>query len=123
MKIGFYDTDPAGGMTPMIIELKERGISFEQRYFDNLKSTKGFNIFIIDSTGLPHYQKKVLENYCKEVRNLVESNCNTKFLIQIPGEEWIMGMNKRWGVHENIEYVTDGEGDVSKLIELLGESK
>lgn len=117
MKIGFYDTDPAGGMIPMIIKLKEENIPFEEIYFNNLKSVKKLDVLIINSLALPHLPKEFLKNYCENIKKVVESYRNTKFLIMVPGQEWAMGMNRRLGIHKNIDYVTDG--DLSKLTKLL----
>ena len=123
MKIGFYDTDPAGGMIPMIIKLKEEKIPHEQiSYLYNLNPTKKLDLLIVNSLGLPHFPKEYLKNYCKNMKKVVESNPNTKFLIMVPGEEWwITRMNKEVGIQKNIDYVTDG--DISKLTKLLEENK
>ena len=117
IKIGFYDSDPAGGITPMIIKLKEENIPFEKIDY-TLNSIKNLDLVIIDYTALPHLPKNILNYSCNKIKNAVESNVNTNFLIMVPGAEWwIPGMNRRLGIHKNIDYVT-GE-DISKLTRLL----
>ena len=117
MKIGFYDTDPAGGMIPMIIKLEEENIPFEKINWNNLNSMENLDLLIINYLGLPHFPKKVLKDYCENIKKAVELNSNTEFLIMVPGQEWAMGMDRRLGIHKNIDYVTNG--DISKLTKLL----
>lgn len=120
MKIGFYDTDPAGGMIPMIIELEENNIPFKQIGIDNLTSVKGLDLLIINYLSLPHLHKEYLERSCSNIKKLVESNPNTRFLIMVPGEEWIGRMNRDVGTQENVDYIPGA--DTSKLTELLGQT-
>ncbi|MEK6833053.1 MAG: hypothetical protein AABY32_03310 [Nanoarchaeota archaeon] len=119
MKIGFHDTDVAGGMIPMIIELKEKGVPYKEVNYDNLKLIKGLDLLIINFLGLPHFPKEILKDYCEKIKEIAKSNYNTKFLMMVPGEEWALGMNRRLGIQKNIDYVTDG--DISKLTEIIGE--
>lgn len=117
MKIGFYDTDPAGGMTPMALKLKEENISFDTIYNKDLESIKDLDLLVMDYTALPHLPKLILKDHDKRIKNMVELNKNTEFLIMIPGENWIFELNKRIGLQKNIEYVI-GE-DLSKLTKFL----
>ena len=120
MKIGFYDMDAAGGMIPMIIKLEEENIPFKQIYFDKLKSVKKLDLLIINYLGLPHFPREFLKKHCMNMKKVVESNPNTKFLMMIPGQDWWpITMNKELGIHKNVNYVTDTS--VSKLAELLEE--
>ena len=122
MKIGFYDTDSAGGIIPMILKLKEEEIPFKEIYSDDLKSAGELDLLIINSLSLPHLHKEFLERYCRNIKRVVESNPNTRFLIMVPGEDWWpRRMNEDGGIQKNVDYVTDD--DFSKLIELLGEGK
>ena len=119
MKIGFYDTDAAGGMIPMIIKLKEEKIPFEEIYDDNLNLVKELDLLIINYLALPHLPKEFLKRKCAGIKKVIESNLNTKFLIMVPGEEWwIPRMNKELGIQKNTDYITDG--DISKLTEIIG---
>jgi len=121
IKIGFYDSDPAGGITPMIIKLKEENIPFE-KVDSTLNLIKNLDLVIIDYTALPHLPKNILNSSCDNLKKMVESNVNTKFLIMVPGAEWwVPRMNKMLGIHKNIDYVTGG--DTSKLTSLLETNK
>ena len=120
MKIGFYGTDSAGGMIPMIIKLSEENIPFEEVYSDNLESMKEMGLVIVNYLSLPHVTGHMLQTRYEDMKKIVKPNLNTKFLIMVPGEEWAEGMNRKIGAHENVEYVTNG--DVSKLTKILEES-
>ena len=120
MKIGFHDTDPAGGMIPMIIELKEKGVKYKDISYDKLKTVKGLDLMIINSLGLSHLPKSALKKYCEDVKEIIKSNYDTKFLMMVPGQEWALGMIRRLGAQENLDYVTDG--NTYKLTKILGEN-
>lgn len=125
MKIGFYDTDVAGGMIPMIIKLVQENIPFRKINYNTLKSVKELDLLIMNLSGLSyshHYSpKKWLEDYYKDIKKVIKSNSNTKFLMMILGEEHLKGMNERLGTHKNVDYVFGS--DVSKLTRFLEETK
>ncbi len=120
MKIGYCDTDPAGGMIPMTIKLDEENIPFEKINPDNLESMKEMGLAIVNYLSLPHVSGYMLQTHYEKMKKVVELSPDTKFLIMVPGDNWAETMHKKIGTPENVDYVANE--DVSKLTEILEES-
>jgi hypothetical protein len=121
MKVGFYDTDPVGGMIPNITKLGEEKIPYRKINLNNLNSKQELDLLIMNLDGIVFLPKESLKDIYLKIKNIVESNPNEKVLIRVPGEDWIRRMDKEVGIKENIEYVTGV--DMSRLTKILGEIK
>jgi hypothetical protein len=121
MKIGYYDTDPMGGMIPSITKLEEEKILYKKINFGNLNSKQELDLLIMNLNGIVFLPKESLNDIYLKIKDIAESNPNEKVLIRVPGEGWIRRMNKEVGIRENIKYITGN--NISRLTRTLEEIK
>jgi hypothetical protein len=115
--IGVYDRNmPSGLSVPIVMAMEEKTAEFS--HYDQLPETTDSDlppVFIINPNAFecePEYWARVV--------SCAEENPKTQFVVFVPFYHTYLGAKKELGERENIELLSRRDGDMSRLLEIVG---